>query len=319
MINSLIDTPDFIGHRDIRQSIENAILKGNITHAHILYGEDGIGKSLIAEETAIKILGKEKIQDYPDIIRFKIGKEKQSIGVDEIRGLIQEINKTPSEGDKKVIVIYQGDKITEQAQNAFLKTVEEPPSGVFIIILCENLDNILDTIKSRCQIHKLQKLNTEEMKEFLVKKKQILNEEELKTVIAFSDGIPGRAEKFFHDKVFKEIRSVCLEILMLSCSKTMRDTFKYENFFVKHKEQWQEILMWLLSFIRDIMVYKETQNEGLVMNLDKLESIKEMSSMFSYIKLNKIVEAINNAQDKMQRNVNLVITFDVMLFKMQEE
>lgn len=318
-MNSLDNVCNFIGHQDIRKQIQNTILSGRLTHAHIFYGEDGIGKSIIAQEVAVKILGKEQMREYTDICKFKMEKDKKSIGVDYIRSIIQEINKKPCEGDKKVVIIYQGDKITEEAQNAFLKTVEEPPPGVFIIFLCENLDNILDTIKSRSQIHKLQKLTPEEMKEFLMKNKHILNEEQLKTILAFSDGIPGRAEKFFHDKIFKDIRNKALEILMLSCSKISNEVFKCEDFLVKHKDKWEEILIWLLSFVRDIMVYKETQKEELVMNLDKLENIKEMASLFSFKKLNNIIDEINKAQDKLKRNVNLAMTFDVMLLNIQEE
>lgn len=319
MINSLIDSPNFIGHKDVREQIEKSILSNNITHAHIFYGEDGIGKSLIAQETALKILGKNKIKEYPDIIKFRLEKDKKSIGVEYVRNIIQEINKKPSEGDKKVIIIYQGDKMTEEAQNAFLKTVEEPPFGIFIIILCENLDAMLDTIKSRSQIHKLSRLNNKEMKEFLISKKPDITNEDLRTIIAFSEGIPGRAEKFFSNKTFKEIRDKALEILAFSCTKLSSNAFDYGDFLVKHKDQWEEVLMWILSFIRDIMVYKETQKEDMIINLDKIQDIKKMSSMFSFNKLNRVVNEVNKTQDKIKRNVNLAITFDVMLLNIQEE
>src|SRR3712207_8310639 len=81
--------------------------------------------------------------------------------------LIEEINKKPYEGDNKVVIVYNADKMTMQAQNAFLKTIEEPPFGVYIFLLCENSESILDTIKSRCQIHKLNPLSFDEMKIFL--------------------------------------------------------------------------------------------------------------------------------------------------------
>ena len=88
-------------------------------------------------------------------------------------------------------------KLTVQAQKCiYLKTIEEPPIGVFIILLTTNLEVILDTIKSRCQIYKLTPLNNEEMLEY-IKENHDVGEEEILSILAYSEGIPGRAERIF--------------------------------------------------------------------------------------------------------------------------
>lgn len=102
--------------------------------------------------------------------------------------------------------------MTPQAQNAFLKTIEEPPKNVTILLLCENLEVILDTIKSRCQIHKLKSLTIAEMEKFLKINYSHLSLEEVRVIVAFSDGIPGKAERFIEDINFKDIRNITLEI-----------------------------------------------------------------------------------------------------------
>ena len=79
------------------------------------------------------ILEKEQDKDYVDIVNYK--PKKASFGVDEVRDVIDEVNKKPYEGNKKVVIIHEGSKLTVQAQNALLKTIEDPPEGVFIIIL----------------------------------------------------------------------------------------------------------------------------------------------------------------------------------------
>jgi len=155
----------FIGHNKIRESFDKLIEKCALSHAHLIIGEDGIGKSKIAQIFALSILGKSQEREYADIVNYRVN--EKSIGIDEVRGIIQEIYKKPFEGDKKVIIIHKGNKLTIQAQNALLKTIEEPPKGVYIIILCESGDLILDTIKSRCQIHKLSPLNIEDMREYI--------------------------------------------------------------------------------------------------------------------------------------------------------
>jgi DNA polymerase-3 subunit delta' len=305
-----------IGHKSIINQINNSIDKGMFSHAHLIVGEDGIGKSLIARGIGLKILGKDLDREYTDLVEYRIPNNKKSIGIkDVVDKVIDEINKKPYEGDKKVIIIYEANKMTVEAQNAFLKTIEEPPKGVFIILLCEKLDEILETIKSRCQIHKLQRLSFEEMYEFLSYRYKTLTTNDIKTIIAFSDGIPGRALKFIEDKNFKDIRDNTLNILLDINSKNIEEFLKYEKFLIKYKDQWQEVLTWILSYIRDIMVYKETGKEDIIINLDKINIIKDMSSIFSFNRLSAIIDIVNESRQRLESNVNTSLTFSTMLIK----
>lgn len=307
-----------IGHDTIKSQIVNSINSGRFSHAHIITGEDGIGKSLIAKETAIRLLGKDKEKQYVDIVEFKMLKDKKSIGIDEIKNIIQETTKKPYEGDKKVIILYRSDKMTEAAQNAFLKTIEEPPKGVFIILLCEKLENILDTIKSRCQVYKLNRLKEEEMLRFLNNKFESLSEDEVKAVSAFSDGIPGRSERFIEDKSLMEIRDTVIDILKSICEERLDKTLVYTDFLLKYKSEWQEVLTYFLSYIRDTLIYKETGNKELIINIDKINEIKDIAEMFSFNKLNGIINIIKDTRSKLERNVNTTLVFDSMLVKIQE-
>ncbi len=307
-----------IGHENVKFQITNSIEQGRFSHAHIIVGEDGIGKSHIAKEIGVKILGKLENKQYADIIEFKLIKGKKSIGIDEIKNIIEETSKKPYEGDKKVIIVYNADKMTEAGQNAFLKTIEEPPKGVFIILLCEKLESILDTIKSRCQIYKLNRLSEEEMDEFLNSKFHNLQEEELKAINAFSVGVPGRAEKFINDSSLKEIRSNIISILKIISENNIEETLIYESFFIKYKNEWQEVLTCILSYIRDVLIYKETANKNLIINIDKIKDIKDIAEMFSFNKLNGIINIVKDTRIKLERNVNTILVFDSMLLKMQE-
>lgn len=307
---------DIIGHQNVRKHLLEAVELGTLSHAHLIVGVDGIGKSLVAKEIGVKILGKENIKQYVDLLEFK--SRKKSIGIDEIRNIIGEINKKPYEGDKKVIIIYEGDKITAQAQNAFLKTIEEPPKGIYIFILCENSELILETIKSRCQIQRLNRLKGEEISEFLTKKYSDLRSEEFQTILAICDGIPGRAEKFIEDEDFKIIRNTCIELLINLNGISELKLLQYEGFLSKYKDQWEDILTILLSYIRDIMVYKDVGKEELIVNKDKVQEIKEASSLFSFNKLNGIIKILDNTRLNLNSNVNVGLTYDIMLLNMLE-
>ncbi|EJO5346134.1 DNA polymerase III subunit delta' [Clostridium botulinum] len=313
-----MDLYTIIGHEDIKNRMKNSITKDKFPHASIIVGDDGIGKSIIAREIAMLILGKSKSISYSDIIEFKIT-NKKSIGIDDIRNLIEEINKKPVEGYKKVILIYKAELITEVAQNAFLKTIEEPPNGVYIILLCENMDRMLETIKSRCEIFKLNRLKHDEIKKFIKNKYNNIKEEVLNSAIAFSDGIPGKAEGFIEDESLKHIRNMSLGILNdLKALNNYNYLIKYEKFLMKYKETWEEVLTCILSYLRDSLLFKETGDEGLLLNIDKRDYIKDISEKYSYINLYKIIDIINNTRNKLNKNINSTLVFDEMLIKMQE-
>ena len=154
-----------IGHNKVIEGFMKRAENNTLSHAHLITGRDGIGKSIIADIFVSKILKKEIGKENVDAIHYR--NKKASIGVSEVRDIIEEVYKRPYEGDKKVIVIYDAEKLTIQAQNALLKTIEEPPNGVYILLLTTNLESLLDTIKSRCQIYKLTPINKEEMIEVI--------------------------------------------------------------------------------------------------------------------------------------------------------
>ncbi|GAA0179711.1 DNA polymerase III subunit delta' [Clostridium sediminicola] len=307
-----------IGHNFIKNQIQNSILKNTLSHAHLIVGENGIGKSLIAYQMAIQILGKKENKYYVDIVEWKIKKNKMSIGVNDIRSLIVEVNKKPYEGNKKVIIIYHAHKMTTEAQNAILKTIEEPPKGVTLILLTENLELLLDTIKSRSQVHRLNRLTNIEIKTYLNQKYPDLSHEEINLLINFSEGIPGRCDLYLNDEAFKEIRSFTLILLKDTNNKSDNIIPKYEELFNRYKTMWEEILNSLLVYIRDMLIYKETGNDKLIINFDKFDDLKEISNIYSYKNLEKLVSIINKSREKLENKVNYELVFNVMLLKMQE-
>lgn len=310
---------EIIGYENIKNQMSISIENNTFSHAHLISGEDGIGKSIIARAVAEQFLLRQGLHGFKaDIVEFKLLEDKKSIGIDEIKDIICEANKKPIVGNNKVIIIYKADTMTEPAQNALLKTVEEPKDGIVIIMLCEKLDLILDTIKSRCQIHKLNRLREEEMRIFLKRKFQDLSDEYINSVCAFSDGVPGRAEKFIEDDVFYEIRNKILEVLKNSGRDEFREVFHYRNFFIENKNEWKDIFTCLLSYIRDALVYKETGNSSIVVNIDKFNDIKIIAEEFSFNKLIKIIDIVKNTRSKLEKNVNFALVFDSMLLSMQE-
>lgn len=302
---------NFIGHQGIIKSLNKRIKEDEISHAHILVGECGIGKSKLAKNIACFILRKDEIKDYIDIINYKT--KKSSFGVDNVRDIIEEINKKPFEGDRKVVIIHDGNKLTHQAQNALLKTIEEPPSGVFIILLCESLELILDTIKSRCEIHKLTPLNKNEIRLFIETIEGEYSYEQINSAIAYSEGIPGRAYDFLNDVNLKELRDNLINLLYLLISGNVKNILDFEDKILAYKDKKHEILNILSSYVRDIMIYKEVSDTNLIINSDKINSIRDLANGLSYKKLNKIIDKVGEAREFLYSNSNFQLIIRVML------
>lgn len=305
-----------IGHNTIRELFLKAIKENTLSHAYLIVGEDGIGKSILVKEIALQILGKTRDIDYVDLINFR--SSGKSIGVDDTRKLIIEINKKPFEGDKKVIVIHNCETMTEAAQNAFLKTIEEPPVGVYIFLLCENLASILDTVKSRTSIYRLNRLSKNEIEEYIHKNYGDISEEKEKMLISFSDGIPGAIDKLVKDEEFNNIRDLVLDILLNVKNIERNKIFDYTDKLCKFKDKWEDVLTVFSSYVRDIMVYGETYSTENIINLDKISDIKDLKGRYTYSKLIKILEIIKYVRENLERNVNTEGIFDIMLIRLQE-
>ena len=307
---------NFVGHSSLIENFKNRCSNGNLSHAQLISGEDGIGKSILAEILGKLILNGDLNREYVDIINYK--PSKASFGVDDVREIIDEVNKKPFEGDKKVIIIHQGNKLTIQAQNALLKTIEEPPTEVYIIILCESLELILDTIKSRCEIYKLTPLTKDELYKYIAIKGYDYSEEEKSSAIAFSEGIPGRIDRYFSDTELQELRDKIVDLLLQLTNNEIEAILEKEEQLVSYKQNKEEVINVLSSFIRDILVNKEVYNENLIINRDKIKEIERLTNEMSFKKLNKMLLGLQEARKNIKNNVSWAKTVRIMLMDFME-
>ena len=307
---------DFIGHEALINNFKQRCLKNTLSHAHLIAGEDGVGKGKLANILAKFILNGDLDREYVDIINYS--SEKSSFGVDDVRDIIEEVYKKPFEKDKKVIIIHEGNKLTIQAQNALLKTIEEPTKGVYIIILCESLELILDTIKSRCEIYKLKPLTKSELYEYIKIKKFNYYENEIKSAIAFSEGVPGRIDRYFNDDKLRELRNNIVILIKNLNKNDLEAILQQEESFSNLKNDKEEVLNIFGLFIRDILINKEIENEEFIINSDKLEDIKELTKEMSFKKLNNMIKTIEEARRNIKSNVSWGMMLRVMLMGFME-
>ncbi len=305
-----------IGHKSIIDSINKRELNDSFSHANLIVGNDGIGKSIIAKYMSNKIIKVKDNAESVDIVKYY--PSSSSFGVDDVRNVINEVGKKPYEGDKKVLILYKCDKLTTQAQNALLKTIEEPPKGVYLILLSDSLETILDTIKSRCQIYKLTPLIKEEILIYIKEKYNDLTSENEKAALAYSAGIPGKVDRFIRDENLKKLRDICIELFEDILKREQGLVLKYVELLKNLKEDKIELLNILLAYIRDIMIFKELNNSELIVNFDKVYKIKDISRGISYKKLNSMLEYITEARINLNSNTNYSMTISVLLMGFAE-
>ena len=305
-----------IGHKSIIDSINKRELNDSFSHANLIVGNDGIGKSIIAKYMSNKIIKVKDNAESVDIVKYY--PSSSSFGVDDVRNVINEVGKKPYEGDKKVLILYKCDKLTTQAQNALLKTIEEPPKGVYLILLSDSLESVLDTIKSRCQIYKLTPLTKEEILIYIKDKYTHLTSEDEKAALAYSAGIPGKVDRFIDDKELKNLRDMCINLFEDILNREQGLVLKYGELLKNLKDDKIELLNILLSYIRDIMIFKELNNSELIVNFDKVYKIKAISRGMTYKKLNNMLEYITEARINLNSNTNYSMTISVLLMGFAE-
>jgi DNA polymerase-3 subunit delta' len=305
-----------IGHKDIINSINNRKVNDSFSHANLIIGNDGIGKSVIAKYISNQLIREKHNVESVDIVRYY--PSSNSFGVDDVRNIINEVNKKPYEGDKKVLILYKCDKMTVQAQNALLKTIEEPPRGVYLILISDSLEVILDTIKSRCQIYKLTPLNKEEISAYIEENYVNLNSDDKKSALAYSAGIPGNVDKLINDPNLKRLREICIELFDDILNRKQGFILKYGELLKNTKDDKFDLVAILLSYLRDIMLFKELNNSEFIVNFDKIDKIKDISRGISYKKLNNMLEYITEARINFNSNTNYSMTISVLLMGFAE-
>lgn len=305
-----------IGHNNILDSINKRKLNNSFSHANLIIGEDGIGKSVIAKYLANEIMNNKDNREAVDIVKYY--PSSNSFGVDDVRNIIDEVNKKPYEGDNKVLILFKCDKLTVQAQNALLKTIEEPPFGVYLILLSDSLEMILDTIQSRCQVYKLTPLSKDEIINYIEYKYLEISSDDKQAALAYSTGIPGKVDKFIGDNKLKTLRNICVNIFEDLLKRETGFVLKYTELLKNSKEDQYELLNILLLYIRDIMVYKELNQSELIVNFDKIDKIKDISRGMSYKKLNNMLKYIKEARMSFNSNTNYSMTISVLLMGFAE-
>ena len=328
----MLELKEILGHEPIKEHFFNAVLTGNISHAYILSGEAGMGKKSLANAFALALLCEKGQADpcrqchackqvmsgnHPDLI-YVTHEKPASIGVDDVRRQINDtIQVKPYSSAHKIYIVDEAEKMTVQAQNALLKTIEEPPAYAVILLLTTNAEAFLPTILSRCVQLKLKPLKDGEVKDYLVSRMGVeLSQAEIYT--AFARGNLGKAIHLADSEDFRHLYGALLELLKKLKKSDISELLERIRKMKEDKLDIHQCLDFMQMWYRDVLMYKTTKDINLLIFKDEFSTVNAMSTVSGYEGLERILTAIDKARIRLDANVNMELVMELLLLTMKE-
>lgn len=334
---------NLIGNDAARDLLKRLAEKDRVPHALLFTGPDGVGKKLFAFELARMMLCPERacgtcpicsrigvfdipkpekgedfdavfLSDHPDV--GLVVPYKRNLRVGAIRELEREAHFRPFEADRRLFVIDDADKMNDPAANALLKTLEEPPSTTFLVLVTSRPDALLQTIRSRCQTVRFAPVETELIEKVLVKDGKDPKEAALAARV--SRGSVGKAMSF-DAGWFTQTRDTLLEVLrsafasggistMLQLSEQLNDA--------KSKDRYEEAIDILESLMRDIFAVKRGAEKVDVLHSDILDGLAKLADMATTASIVRAITDIEELQFNFLVNINRKVATDGLFVKM---
>lgn len=323
---------DIIGQDQIKEHLQSAIRTGKISHAYIINGERFSGKEYIARVFAMSLqCEKEDVEpcqichsckqalsdNQPDIIRVTHEKPG-SIGVDDIRSQINgDVAIKPYSSPYKIYIMNEAEKMTVQAQNALLKTLEEPPAYAVIILLTSNVNSMLQTILSRCVVLNMKPVSNELVKKYLMEQMQV-PDYKAEVCVAFARGNIGKAKQLASSEDFERVKEEALSLLKYIQEMDITEMISAIKKVTEYKLNVDDYLDILSIWYRDVLLFKATADANHLVFRDEIRNIKKVADRTSYEGIEIIIKALENAKSRLEANVNFDLTMELLFLDMKE-
>ncbi|MDR7419515.1 MAG: DNA polymerase III subunit delta' [Armatimonadota bacterium] len=309
--------------------LRGAVRSDKVGHAYLLVGPGGVGRRLVAlafaqllncahadgdacgECTACR-----KIADgnHPDVRVLDISRglyieapgkdyKGKEIPVDQIRALRQEASYPPYEGRWKVFIVADAERMNPNSANSLLKILEEPPARVVFVLIAESSVALLPTIVSRCQLVRCSYLRTDEIERALTERWNVPRER-ARLLAILADGRLGRALEWAASEDRLEARNRLLDLLPALETGDPLVKLDAAETFAKQTDVLPDLLDLAVLWYRDLLVWKQLREPGLLTNADRQAQIAELAGRYTEAMLGARIEAIEAAKESLRRNVN---------------
>ncbi len=322
-----------VGHSEIINHLQNAIIMNKVSHSYIFSGEPGAGKKLLASLFSMTLQCEEHKKDpclecnsckkaisknHPDII-WVYHEKPNVITVDEIRNqVVNDVEIKPYIGPYKIYLINDAEKMNVQAQNALLKTIEEPPAYAIIILLTNNADVMLPTIKSRCVTLHLKALSDDLVKAYLMERLHI-PDYQAEIDATFAQGNIGRAMEVATSEEFVTMTDRAVFMLKRGGSMELSELLEMLKDLSGDKNKVFKYLDLFKMWFCDVLMFKATRELDSLVFKNEYNFIKEQARKCSYEGLDIIIDAIDKAKVRINANVNFDLTMELLFLTIREQ
>lgn len=321
---------ELIGNVDIRQRLADSLINSALAQSYLFQGPRGVGKGLTASWFAARALcqtpenGEWQAKpcgvcsackrvlsgNHPDVTILDRIEGKASVGIDDVREGIAKVQACSFEGGWRFWIISEAERLTDEAQSALLKTLEEPPESLIMILCAAGSGALLPTVISRCRLYTFKNVSTNELESFLTSRGYSVEKAQIAARIC--SGSPGLALNLLNDEDLWYLRSTAIEQIQRAAVGDIWEALQAAVMLESlntHKDDPKrdlaQVLRVLLSYYRDAFCLKAGAANTLLVNVDYLDSLQTLVAQSEASYLEKAMQAIMEAEENLQRNVNV--------------
>ena len=304
-------------NRTEKEKLLSEIASGKLSHAYLIEGGEGCGKTYFARFAAAAVLCtgdtppcgkcpscvKALAGSHPDLFYFSPDK-KASMGVETVRDIKKSLFFMPNDGDRKVYIIDDAQKMTVQAQNALLKFIEEPPASVLFFIVADKKESLLPTVVSRTRIISLAPSDNADIRRFLMSESKKSGGEQIDEAINMAEGSPGKALKLLC-RDFSRQRQLCLDFMPVLVSTSKSDAMAFLLSMKLNRDGVKEFFTLLMTALADVMNARFGRATRLLSRDAAAEYAKSITDRKNAYLFDLATEAVVRAGEN--ANINLLL------------
>lgn len=319
---------DILGHEWAVDLLKEHVAQKRLRHAYLITGPQGVGRRTLAlrlaqavncleppspGEPCLACRSCRQIENmqHPDLSVVQADQVGGVLKVDQVRELQRSLSLSPYEARYRVALLLRFEEANPNASNALLKTLEEPPDQVILVLTAESAEILPPTIVSRCEVLRLRPLPFEQVSQGLERRWGMPpNQSELLAHI--SAGRPGYALFLHQDPQYSSLRESWLNDLFQLIGMKRVGRFAYAEELAKDKERMREVLKVWISIWRDVLMLAAGSVSPLA-NLDRLTEIQHLAEQFGLGEARDTISALKRTLELMDRNANTRLAAEVLM------